>query len=791
MKFIKSLYHFSGSIYFAILLIATVAILVLAGTFLEARTESHRYASFFTFGNPVFSGLLWGFFINILISALRRWPFSPRHIPFLITHFGLLMILGGALIKSYSGTQGAMGIMEGSGSDDVMITDTYFVSIEKRDPSNPDKTIHSLVPVNPALEGKFTAKDIPEIQLELLELSPNAAEIFDTWIKGNIAVISGLQPFAVHPFDPNAPTIPVSIRARLFPEPSEPWNFVALKALEASKAAETAYMDSLKIRFLDTLTGKILYESALSEALEKSVSTPEFSAGVRLRYNFSELGFSSPALEVDLSLTGQLLQEKISIPLDGDHSLLNINSITPYLGSLPISVELQRPSTLVFIQDSMNDTFILAFDTAGRVHAQPFRKENLNSLIVYDHGYGGYTVQATIPFSAKALTRQDLEKQRLETIAEELRLVLNAHSNEMPKLAPPLQLLQEACNKTSTDFAETCIAYLDTWNKSHAWLFPENCPLPDKVDKAIAAIDWNSIQTQDKRGCCWSCSIFKNVEGQLKNGLDLVDLLKLQKWPLVHSLESMKETEGPCRPEEMDSLMTALTQQIFAVGDQSPEYSQEPISNARLLSAYMRAYVIHLNHIESPVHQASDGGANLECPVTARHQAAIPLLKLEENLPKIGLKFTVDGKSEYKTLLYDRYGTGLKWPVLDGRYLVRFQPLYLKIPYRVRLRQARQINYPNTTQPFSFESDLIVSNKNDNSLVEKTISMNNVHETWDGYRFYLANITPSTEGSVKHVQIVVNHDPGKYWLTYTGAVILVMGIVLLFWFRPYRRNKDI
>ncbi|WP_039376566.1 hypothetical protein, partial [Parachlamydia acanthamoebae] len=62
-----------------------------------------------------------------------------------------------------------------------------------------------------------------------------------------------------------------------------------------------------------------------------------------------------------------------------------------------------------------------------------------------------------------------------------------------------------------------------------------------------------------------------------------------------------------------------------------------------------------------------------------------------------------------------------------------------------------------------------------------------VYETWDGYRFYLANMTPATENSAKRVQIVVNYDPAKYILTYPGAIILSMGILLLFW-SPYRKK---
>src|SRR5262245_7609377 len=109
-----------------------VALFVIAGTFLESKTESHRFAARFTYSNPLFSVLLWLFFVNILFSALRRWPFKVHHIPFLITHFGLLMILAGMLVKKSYGVQGSLGIIEGSGSQEILLQDTSVLHIEKR-----------------------------------------------------------------------------------------------------------------------------------------------------------------------------------------------------------------------------------------------------------------------------------------------------------------------------------------------------------------------------------------------------------------------------------------------------------------------------------------------------------------------------------------------------------------------------------------------------------------------------------------------------------------------------------
>lgn len=406
---LAKLYHFLGGIYFAIVLIASVALFVVAGTFIESITESHRYASYFTYSNPVFITLLWGFFINILFSALRRWPFKLHHIPFLITHLGLLMILAGTLFKSYLGLQGIMHIVEGSGSHHVILPYTYGIYIEKRDPYNNSKTISYNFPIEREWSGFHseinTNGDISNLKIELVEFIPNAKSQFESEFK-----------------------------------------------------------------------------------------------------------------------------ENKNYPIDGkDFSVVE------------------------------------------------------SSLIMYDDGFGGYTIQTK------------LKSDKEEIVVEK-----------------PLKMV----------------------------------------------------------------------------------------------------------------------------------FEQLPLNS-----------------------------------------------HLEENTPKITLKISSGSKNELISLPYDRFGDGLKWPIQYGKYLVRFQSMHQAIPHHLRLRNARQINYSESTQPYSYESDLLITDLNTHNMLEKTISMNNVHETWDGYRFYLANMTPSHENAIKKVQIAVNHDPAKHFLTYPGAIILCAGIISLFWLSQ-QRHKD-
>lgn len=588
MKVIKLLYRFLASIQFAILLISSVAFFVIGGTFIESWTQSHRYAAHFTYSNPIFIGLLCCFFVNILFSALRRWPFRIKHIPFLTTHLGLLMLLSGALIKSVYGVQGSMGVMEGSGSQEIFVPESLALRIEKR--GSKDLTDLKNLQDSPSLVNyaflparATTIRPFEDLDIQLVAYSPHSSECLDTWIKGNYVHIMGLQPFIVHEWQENNnfDPLPISSRVHIAHAFSEPCDLMAFRTTDVTELAKKVYLQGLNVVISDQFTKKIIFQGLLIDALNSPVNMPEIGRAVfELHFSYSSiLGFEDPALLVSFNRKGVF--QKIVIPLEGTYALQNVDANTLEIGTSAIAVKLQRQPTIAFLQDNQNDIFLFAFDPHGKVYSQSFRNDNLNSYIAYDGGFGGYAVQAKI----------------------------------------------------------------------------------------------------------------------------------------------------------FDDII-------------------------------------------------------LETSLAPRRKEEIPLQKIENNSPKITLQLRIKGKTEFLTLTYDRYAQGLKWPVFDGEYALRFQPMFQELPYRVRLRGARQINYPHSAQPYSYESDIKITDIKKSSSLETTISMNQVHETSNGYRFYLAGIAPSNESAIKRIQIVVNYDPAKYLLTYPGAIVLTLGILLLFWMRPYRHSSS-
>lgn len=791
MKFIKSLYHFLGGVYFAIILIASVALFVIAGTFIESITQSHGYAALFTYENPFFSALLWGFFINILFSATRRWPFKWKHIPFLTTHLGLLMILAGVLAKHYFGMQGSMHLSEGAASHEIMESNTYAINVDRR---NSEKSIR--YPLNKSIGGSFKAdiaSNRDSLFIRLLDYCPHCHEHLTTWVKNNHAIIGGLNPIQLHIITDADEKLPLGGRARFHKSDKNIWNLYALKTHDIESTLLNLYVQNARVITTDRLSKHIISDVPMSEILSSSSGN--------LRLNFSAIGgFENPTLIVKYH------SEEISVSLNGDNALLNLRNAQP--GSFPIAVDIVQFPTLAVIEDEFDDVFLVAFDQHGQVWSESFQKGNLGSMVAYDDGFAGYTVRTELPFKDYDIGRQVREDALKHQLSQQLRHAIT----EKAELSPPLQVLMQTCENLHVDFPEMATAFLAHWNASSRWLYPDNIPLPDSLQNLFANLDWKGTPPPVRQACAWVKRLFDQIALDLnpssQTNTDLITALHKHRWPLLAALEA----EIALNPNQETSAYTLLTHQLFAASEILPlsspmDKNEEPEEQAALLSAYLRAYGVHFaeivqvpengemdqivqRHLESKSKDFEPQKITLETAVTAIQKAALPGRKLEDNFPRIKVILNQGQRAQSLSLAYDSTGTGLKWPALDGEYLLRFQPIFKEIPYHLRLRQARQINYANSSQPYSFESELIVKDLRTDTVTETTISMNKVHETWDGYRFYLSSIAPSNETAVKQVQIVINYDPAKYLLTYPGAIVLSCGILMLFIMRPYRRSKE-
>lgn len=857
MNSIKQLYHFLGSIYFAIILFALTGFLAVAGTFLEAYSDSHLFSAYWTYQHPIFLMLIYGFFINILFSALRRWPFQKKHIPFLMTHLGLLMLLTGVIIKSYFGKQGSMSLIEGGSSQRIFMPNTYSLHLEKRDPKNPEEKIQIDKIIQPLMR-------FDDIEIRPVDFSPNGYEWKETWIKGDQLIIAGLKPIAVGKAEDFFHS---TNKVRFHHENSTPWNVIAVSTHNIAEIAKQLYLQDLSVEITD-LRNNEKTTKMLKEALASPIHVNNQKIAFSISWNFSHSNDSAIPF-----LTMEVNGEKMMIALSGPDSLINKNISA---GKIPFVIDLSRQPTFLCIQDEQKNDYLFFFNSHGEIYSTVFNNDNLQSILVYDDGFKGYAVQTSFPFEDFPSGRHEKEQAELFRIAVQLRQNLEKNS----ELATPLAMLRKAAETINVEFTQLLLRLLQSWDKSSHLLF-DSLFDDSQLKNMMYSLNWNKIPLQEQYACGWLCILFDEMEKEIGKGKNFPQILKERGWPLASHFSDL---------DDLESMANLFAQQLFAASDQLPQPNLMPnMQPLKALSAYLRAYGITLPTIRQPLtshqliriyhaarlyhdrvrkilspleHQPTAALAQLiesmseesrllidikkayvsfvkhlgqeisgtvsvqnisktfvqyaplnnpllledeaalltaclnshtvvlETPITLNMKKITALKKWEDNHPLIGLEIKKGQRKEYIHLIYDKYGMGLAWPILDGEYLIRYQPLFIELPYKVRLHDARQINYPGTQQSYSYESDIIVTDLINQTREEKTISMNNVHETHDGYRFYLANLSPSDEIAPQRVQIVVNHDPAKYILTYPGAFFLSLGIVLLFWMKPYKQKDE-
>jgi hypothetical protein len=446
-----------------------------------------------------------------------------------------------------------------------------------------------------------------------------------------------------------------------------------------------------------------------------------------------------------------------------------------FLGCSTLLPSLSGDPLVLLVDDTTGSDHLVVIDSNRRIQHHTFNRSQLSSYLAYDRGYKGYGLTETFQLYPPISPHDGYS-----SLEKALREWIDA---ETP-LSPPLQLLKNACEETNEEFISTWIAFLREWDRSGKWIYPADRPLPARLGAVFSALKWSPPLMQ---GAVWLSNLQGAMVEDFLASKPLLASLRTMQWPLLDQLE---------QSENEDDILMAHGQQLLSILDQLPPIDPPPPKTAEehsaLLSSLFRAYGLHYRKLIPPEGWADPVATDelvLECPLTLKTTPEEPLKKWEDNTPKITFRIGDGRKSEVHSLVYDRQTTSLKWPALDGEVLLRYQPAYKEIPYTIRLRKTRQVNYPGGNQPFAYESELLVTDKRTGKIEPAQISMNNVYETWDGYRFYMAGITPTDGTTAQRAQIVVNHDPVKYKLTYPGGVIITLGILLLFGQKTLLSNR--
>jgi hypothetical protein len=107
----RRLARWLGALQVAIVLLAIFAAALLLGTWVESRYDQ-KTAHYLVYGAWWFALLLLLLGMNILFAAVKKWPWKRHQTGFLVTHVGLLLLVGGGLVSNLTGFHGLMHLLD-------------------------------------------------------------------------------------------------------------------------------------------------------------------------------------------------------------------------------------------------------------------------------------------------------------------------------------------------------------------------------------------------------------------------------------------------------------------------------------------------------------------------------------------------------------------------------------------------------------------------------------------------------------------------------------------------------
>ncbi len=102
-KFIKLF----SSLKLAVVILIALAVLIAAGTIVESRYNAFA-ASKLVYNTWMMYVVMGALSITLIAVMVDRWPWKKRHIPFILAHIGILILLLGGLLTSKYGLDGTM-----------------------------------------------------------------------------------------------------------------------------------------------------------------------------------------------------------------------------------------------------------------------------------------------------------------------------------------------------------------------------------------------------------------------------------------------------------------------------------------------------------------------------------------------------------------------------------------------------------------------------------------------------------------------------------------------------------
>jgi len=118
-----------GSLKLALILLGSIAVAIAAATFTEARFDS-AVARAWIYKAPWFLAWLGLLCVNLFAVTLTRWPWQRKHVGFVITHYGIILLLAGAVVGMSLGFEGNVTLRTDGSPQRKIVTDRSCLQVE-------------------------------------------------------------------------------------------------------------------------------------------------------------------------------------------------------------------------------------------------------------------------------------------------------------------------------------------------------------------------------------------------------------------------------------------------------------------------------------------------------------------------------------------------------------------------------------------------------------------------------------------------------------------------------------
>ena len=122
---LRRVFAFCASVRLAVLVILGLIVITAWGTVVESRTDA-RTAQELVYHSPYMYTNIALLALNLICAMVSRWPFRRRHIPFVLAHIGLLLIIGGSLLTHYRGIDGIVSLKVGEEKTWLTLPESYL-----------------------------------------------------------------------------------------------------------------------------------------------------------------------------------------------------------------------------------------------------------------------------------------------------------------------------------------------------------------------------------------------------------------------------------------------------------------------------------------------------------------------------------------------------------------------------------------------------------------------------------------------------------------------------------------